>query len=370
MNGVRNSCFEIGLEGWTPTGAGSARTVPGNGWGNGWGQGQPEPTGTCKGELELGPGSDGVEQTLTGLFPDTCYTFSGWLKAMAEGETAALGVRDFGGATAELSKETGGTAWTRLTVEFRTGPANTTAIIFVRQTSAGPGRVRGDNLGLPRVPKGSDWERPPAEPPPRTAAVLAPPLPVTVKRVVQAPVIDGRLSPDEWPGSEVLLQQGPSREALSSPPCRARLCHDGSTLYVAVTVPVQAVAALKRGAVWRTDDGVEVCFVDARGAAPTSSYVVQGFCGGGVVSVTDGKATPEAAARLGRAVRYAAAVGDQGWSGEWAIPLAAADITPTSGLRLAFNLCVYRSEREEWVLWVGTHGSSWQLENAGAIVLE
>ena len=74
--------------------------------------------------------------------------------------------------------------------------------------------------------------------------------------------------------------------------------------------------------------------------------------------------------RLGRALRYAASVDAQSWTGEWAIPLAAADIAATPGLRLAFNLCAYRSEREEWVLWVGTQGASWQLENAGIIILE
>jgi hypothetical protein len=369
MNGIRNSCFEVGLEGWTAVGAGTARTVPGNGWGNGWGQGQPEPTGTCKAELELGPGADGVEQTVGGLFPDTCYTLSGWLKALAEGETAVLGVRDFGGATPELSASSGKTAWTRLTVEFRTGPAATSAVVFVRQTSAGPGQVRADNLGLPRVPRGSDWERPAAEPAPATAK-LPPPAPFSVRRVVQMPTLDGRVAPGEWPEGEVLLQQSPNREALGSPPCRARLCHDGNTLYVAVTVPVQSVAALKRGAAWRTDDGVEVCFVDPRGAAPTFSHVLQGFCGGQAAGVTDGKATAEVAARLGAAARYVAALGEKAWTGEWAIPLSAADIAVSSGLRLAFNLCVFRSERQEWVLWVGTNGAAWQLENAGTIVLE
>lgn len=370
MNGLRNACFENGLEDWTPTLARSARTVPGNGWGNGWGQGQPEPTGTCRGELELGPGQDGVEQTVTGLFPGTCYTLSGWLRATAQGETAVLGARDFGGGEPEVSKATGSATWTRLTVEFRTGPAATSAVVFVRQSSAGPGRVRADNLGLPRVPKGAAWERPPAEPPPAAAQRLAPPPPFAVKRVGQAPVIDGRIAPDEWPGAEVLLQQSPGRELLATAPCRARLCHDGSTLYVAVTVPVQKANALKRGAAWRTDDGAEICFVDPHGAAPTFCHVVHGFCGGNAAAVTDGKASPEGAARLGAAVRFAATTDTRGWTGEWAIPLAAGDIAAVPGLRLAFNLCVYRSERDEWLLWVGTQGAAWQLENAGVVVLE
>ncbi len=370
MNGLRNSCFENGTEDWTKTGVAAARTVPGNGWGNGWGQGEPEPTGTCKAELELGPGDDGVEQVVTGLFPDTCYTLSGWLKATVQGETAVLGVRGYGEGLPEKLASTGSTVWTRLTVEFRTGPASSAAVVFVRQASAGPGCIRADNLGLPRVPRGADWERPPAEPPPRVVTRLGLPAARAVKRVTHAPVIDGRLGPDEWPADEVLLQQGPGRELLASPPCRARLCHDGATLYVAVTVPVQNAEALKRGANWRVDDGVEICFVDPRGAAPTFSHVVHGFCGGRAAAVTDGKATPAAADRLGQAVRFAAAVEARGWTGEWAIPLAAADIAPVPGLRLAFNLCVYRSERDEWCLWAGTHGAAWQLENAGAVVLE
>ena len=64
------------------------------------------------------------------------------------------------------------------------------------------------------------------------------------------------------------------------------------------------------------------------------------------------------------------ATADAGWTGEWAIPLEAADIAPLPGIQLAFNLCVYRSESSEWILWTGTLGPAWRLENAGTIVLE
>jgi len=371
MNGVFNSCFEYGLEAWRMTGAGKARTVAGNGWGNGWGRGDPEPTGTCKAELELGPGLDGVEQTVSGLFPDTCYTLSGWFKIPVAGEKVALGVREFGGVEPELTCETDSAVWKRLTVEFKTGSASTSAVVSLRKTSDGAGLVRCDNVGLPRLPKGSDWERPPApEPPPKKlqAAVLPPPF--TVKRVAQPVTIDGKLTPSEWPDGELPLKQSPNRELLETPACVGRVCHDGSTLYVAVTVPVKDAAALKRGKAWGTDDGVEICFVDAKGALPVFSYAVHGFCGGACESVTDGKATPEAAARLGREVRYAAAVEGNTWTGEWAIPLAAADTGIAPGMRLPFNLCVFRSESNEWILWAGTLGPAWQLENAGTIIFE
>jgi hypothetical protein len=191
-----------------------------------------------------------------------------------------------------------------------------------------------------------------------------------VARVTQPVTIDGRIAPGEWPDGELPLNQSPGRGLLETPRCVGRVCHDGSTLYVAVTVPVKDAQALKRGKAWGKDDGIEVCFVDAKGAQPTFSYSLHGFCGGEFESVTDGQATPEAAARLGRDVRYAAAVEGNTWTGEWAIPLEAADTGIVPGLRLAFNLCVYRSESNEWVLWAGTLGAAWQLENAGTLVFE
>ena len=39
------------------------------------------------------------------------------------------------------------------------------------------------------------------------------------------------------------------------------------------------------------------------------------------------------------------------------------------GRRLGFNLGVRRSETAEWLVWVGA-GSTWQLENAGTVLLE
>lgn len=365
MNLIFNSCFEYGLERWTENG--QAKTVAGSGWGNNWGSGEPDPTGTCRGELELGPGQAGVEQIVEGLFPNTCYTLSGWLMAVDEGERVELAVSDFGGET--VAAGTDSKIWTRLTVEFKTGPNATSARIQVRKPTPGAGRVRADNLGLQNVPAGSDWERPPEPEPLREVQRLPVPPPFTVRRVERAPRIDGRIEADEWPAETISLLHSPSRERQASPGT-ARLAHDGQTLYVAVTIPLRNPDALKIGNEWRTHDGVEVCLVDPQGAAPTFSYVSQGFAGGAQQAVTDGGADETATRRFGEAIRYAATVGENSWTGEWAIPFAAADITPTSGLRLPFNLCAYRSESNQWMLWVGTMGAAWRLPEAGTIVLE
>jgi hypothetical protein len=146
--------------------------------------------------------------------------------------------------------------------------------------------------------------------------------------------------------------------------------HDGQTLYVAITVPLRDPSVLKRGSEWRVHDGVEVCLIDPQGAAPTFSYVSHGFASGIQQAVTDGGAGEAETLRFGEAIRYAATVGEKAWTGEWAIPLAAADITPSPGLRLPFNLCTYRSESNQWLLWVGTKGAAWRLAEAGTIILE
>jgi hypothetical protein len=151
MNLVTNGCFELAtLEHWEKTGAGNAKLVKGNGWGNNWGGGKPEPTGTSKRELRLGGGRDGVEQVVGGLRPRTRYRLSAWLKVSNEKESVSLGIKDSGGKDAAAA--TSSTAWVRKTVEFETGPRNTTAVVYLVKTSAGPGHAWCDNVGLPLTP--------------------------------------------------------------------------------------------------------------------------------------------------------------------------------------------------------------------------
>ncbi|MBN2451674.1 MAG: right-handed parallel beta-helix repeat-containing protein, partial [Lentisphaeria bacterium] len=84
----------------------------------------------------------------------------------------------------------------------------------------------------------------------------------------------------DWPGAAADLAQTPGGEPLSGEPCRARVLRCGDDLYVRVSVPVKAAAAITRGNAWRTDDGAEVC---VRGKAPDgtpATWVVHGFAGG------------------------------------------------------------------------------------------
>ena len=148
MNLVRNACFELPtLEGWTKTGARKAQLTPGNGWGNNFGSGKAHATGTSKLELRLGPGADGIEQTVNGLHPKTRYTLSAWLRVSDKNESISLGVRGFGGK--EVSTSTSSAAWVRKIVTFETGPTARSVTITLKKTSSGPGRAWCDNVALP-----------------------------------------------------------------------------------------------------------------------------------------------------------------------------------------------------------------------------
>jgi hypothetical protein len=150
INAVYNACFETGtIEGWTQTGAARAAITAGNGWGNNFGSGEAAPTGTSKHELRLGGGIDGVKQKISGLQPHTRHTLSAWVRVSDPAESVRLGVQHHGGP--EQSAATHETEWTRLIVEFTTGPEASDATVFLEKTSPGPGHAWCDNIGLPRA---------------------------------------------------------------------------------------------------------------------------------------------------------------------------------------------------------------------------
>jgi hypothetical protein len=146
------------------------------------------------------------------------------------------------------------------------------------------------------------------------------------------------------------------------------LASDGKVLYVAVTVPIADKALMKTGKQWGDNDAAEICFRPADKNAP--AFIVRGFAGGRFKSDTESGVTPEAAEALERVVKFAAKINDGNWTGEWAIPLSGAGITYKSGLKLAFNIGVRRIETKEWIMWSGSMGSTWVVDNGGIVVLK
>jgi hypothetical protein len=87
--------------------------------------------------VNLGTVFTGVSQTVTGLTPNTSYTLTGWV--MTQSDLVYLGVKNYAGEGTEVNTHTTGTAYTKLSVSFITGPASTSAFIFL---------YKNDNTGL------------------------------------------------------------------------------------------------------------------------------------------------------------------------------------------------------------------------------
>ena len=196
--------------------------------------------------------------------------------------------------------------------------------------------------------------------------------PFPAVRAQRPPVLDGEIGVDEWSGSLQGIDRAPSRWSASGAPVFAKLSYDDHCLYVAVNVVLFDIGKLSKGGAWGKDDGVEVCIAGDKG-----TYVVRGFADGSCVSVTDAGVSAEAAGKLGQAARFAAkpygkTKGDwkSGWRCEWAIPFEALGVKPTPGMKVAFNLGLYRAEDGVWRCLEGTRAENWRLDQAATLQLK
>lgn len=102
--------------------------------------------------ISLGTGVDGIEQTLTGLSPNTTYELRGFIRAGASGQTVRLGVKNFGGT--DTYQENTTTDWAEKVFTFTTGSASTSATIYgYKPTTGGYGFV--DDLSVTAVTAGT-----------------------------------------------------------------------------------------------------------------------------------------------------------------------------------------------------------------------
>jgi Calx-beta domain-containing protein/carbohydrate binding protein with CBM4/9 domain len=117
------------LYGWTRTGSGTAEPVLDVSGGTVSSRFKSE-TGVA-----LGTGADGIEQTITGLSPNTTYEVRGYLRADTAGQTVRLGVKNYGGSDTGLDEA--GTAWSEKTFTFTTGSAATSATVYGSKATTG-----------------------------------------------------------------------------------------------------------------------------------------------------------------------------------------------------------------------------------------
>ncbi len=207
---------------------------------------------------------------------------------------------------------------------------------------------------------------PPTPPPARRSA------PGPVLRASLPPSVDGTIGADEWPGPYVALDRAPSRWPASGAPAFVKLSWDEHTLYVGVYVATFNARVIRPGAQWGVDDGAQISVQGRRGNGEPWVAVVRGWAGGAMRCVTNGGATESETAKLESAVRFAAqSFGDGrgGWHGEWAIPFEVLGWSAAPGLRIPFNIEVFRAEDGVRRCLEGTLGDSWNLAEAAVLEL-
>jgi hypothetical protein len=215
---------------------------------------------------------------------------------------------------------------------------------------------------------------PPVRPAPKRPVRAGPPPTFTVPRAVGPIAMDGAINPAEWAGADpkkaMVIERGIQHELLQ-PKSYAWLHHDDQNLYIAILNEVDTKKPLQMGANWGKDDAVEVAVRNPEGGKNAPLFVLRGYPNGRFESSTEAKAPADAARKAGEATKFAAKVIDTGhWTAEYCISLAALGISPAKHAKLAFNLTVRKSAEPLWLMWQGTGGYSWMVENAGFIELK
>ncbi|WP_017257161.1 family 16 glycosylhydrolase [Pedobacter arcticus] len=117
-----------------------------------WGAWQPSGTASVvstdvrsgtKAIKETG-GQTSIEQVITGLSPNTTYTFSGYAKVAASGQSVIMGVKAYGGSA--IDQIMSSTSYTQGSVTFTTGSTNTSATVYFYKPNTGT--AYGDDFSL------------------------------------------------------------------------------------------------------------------------------------------------------------------------------------------------------------------------------
>jgi hypothetical protein len=90
-----------------------------------------------------------LQQTVSGLLPNTTYTCTGWLKVTTAGQHVYLIAQNYGLKGAAVSQFASTTTYTPLAVTFITGATNTSAVICVYQSGADPAYCDDFSFSVP-----------------------------------------------------------------------------------------------------------------------------------------------------------------------------------------------------------------------------
>ena len=203
--------------------------------------------------------------------------------------------------------------------------------------------------------------RPQARPadkyPSRDATAPARPRPILAARLLTGPPpdLDGRTEPWETVATPAVLRESWDGTPSAAPPSTVWVAYDQAALYVAGRHPVRPGSALTvAGHTWGTTDAMEIALQAAFAAPGAPILNLYGWPDGHVVSTSEAGAPAAVAARLGEAVTYKAAIGEDGWSGVWRIPFSACGFSPDTAALLHVNFGVRKLADDAWVIWRGT----------------
>ena len=198
--------------------------------------------------------------------------------------------------------------------------------------------------------------------------------PVKAVRVSKAPTLDGNIELNEWPGESYQLNREPSRLTASGWFPRVKFSYDNKFLYIGGNIIMRESGKISKGSTWGKDDGLEVCIAGETSKGTPAIFVVRVYSDGTVQSITDAGAPAESAQLLGKELRTITAdlkqIRPGGWSCELAIPFKALGLKPAPGLKVAFNMCAFVNEYDNWHYWEGTQGKDWNMEQAGILELQ
>jgi hypothetical protein len=193
--------------------------------------------------------------------------------------------------------------------------------------------------------------------------------PLEVMRSAKAPILDGQLLKDEWPGTFQPLDRESTRRLCSGAPVTAKFSYDNKFLYIGAMLTMFDIANISKGDKWGKDDGVEISIGGFDKGKP-ATFVIRAYFNGTVQSVTDAGVTVAAAERIGKNVRYVSKIMDKpgkGWIGELAIPLDVIGLKTKPDTKVAFNICAFINEYDKWHYWEGTQGESWEIDKGGVL---
>lgn len=121
----------------------------------------------------LGQGEDGIEQTVTGLKPNTAYEFRGFARVVDSSQSVRLGVKDFGGD--DIGVDVTDTYWQEVKFTFTTGDSNTSATVYAyKPTTGGIAYVDDIMLSVAEISLPGSEPEPTPEPTPTPPPYISP----------------------------------------------------------------------------------------------------------------------------------------------------------------------------------------------------